>query len=112
MAAVRTPAYVRDNIHVSLLAAAYVAFAAALPGSDSAFSRVNPSGYVESQGAFAERVSREIRARTGWECKLQYADQVAFSEPRIRINTDALDTVSLGWNESIAWDEFAQWYKS
>ena len=60
----RTPAYVRDNIHVDLLAGAYAAFAEAV-AAGSGFSRANPSGYVEAQGAFAERFAREIGPRTG-----------------------------------------------
>ena len=49
-ATVNTPDYVRDNIHVSLLAKAYAAFVAGLP-SQAGFSAHHPSGYVETQGA-------------------------------------------------------------
>ncbi len=106
---VRTPLYVRDNIHVSLLAAAYVQFVEKLPRAPGA-SRLNPSGYVESQGAFAERLANEMRARTGWECDLELAEQTEFAEPRVRINTEPVDGAALGWNESAAWDEMAESY--
>lgn len=112
VATVRTPAYIRDNIHVSLLAAAYVAFAESLPGTTGEFSRINPSGYVESQGEFADRVAGEMRTRTNWECRVECASQSEFEEPRVRHNTNPVDFTALGWDESAAWDEFAQWYRS
>jgi len=112
VAAIRTPAYIRDNIHVSLLTPAYVRFAEKLHASSRDLEKTNPSGYVESQGAFAERVAREMRARTKWDCRLELAEQSEFQEPRIRLNTEPLDGKALGWNEPAAWDEFAQWYTS
>jgi nucleoside-diphosphate-sugar epimerase len=104
-ARVQTPRYVRDNIHVSLLAKAYAAFVSANP-PPGAVRRLNPSGYVESQGAFAERVRRETEARLGLPCRLELGVQTEFPEPPVRINTDLLDTERLGWNESAAWDKF------
>jgi nucleoside-diphosphate-sugar epimerase len=109
VASVRTPAYVRDNIHASLLAAAYVAFADSLPRTPGT-SRFNPSGYVESQGAFAERVAKEMRGRTGWRCELNLATQTEFEEPRVRTNTQPANGAALGWNEAAAWNEMAAWY--
>ena len=58
-ATVNTPDYVRDNIHVSLLAKAYAAFVAGLP-SQAGFSAHHPSGYVETQGGFARRFAAEM----------------------------------------------------
>lgn len=109
VAAVRTPDYIRDNIHVSLLSAAYVEFAEHLPQA-ALFTKFNPSGYVESQGAFSERVAREMRSRTGWACELVCAKQTEFDEPLERMNTDLLDGRKLGWSESAAWDELAEYY--
>jgi nucleoside-diphosphate-sugar epimerase len=104
-----SPAYVRDNIHVSLLARVYARFAAELP--DAGFVRLNPSGYVESQGAFARRVAAEMRPRLGLECPLELAVQSEFGEPRVRINTDLPDPRGLGWSEAEAWDGMARWYQ-
>ena len=104
-----TPAYVRDNIHVSLLAQAYARFAAAVPAEG--FARANPSGYVESQGAFALRVARELGPRLGVPCPVELAPQDRFPEPRIRINTDPPDANALGWDESAAWDDLAGYYR-
>lgn len=106
-AAVRTPAYVRDNIHVSLLARAYAEFVNGVPQTPGQW-KLNPSGYIESQGAFAERFAREMRLRLGLDCALELGEQTEFTEPRIRINTDALDWASLEWDECRAWDGVAQ----
>jgi nucleoside-diphosphate-sugar epimerase len=105
--AVNTPSYIRDNIHVSLLAKAYAHFATNLVGG---VTRINPSGYVESQGAFAQRVAHEMRQRLDLKCELEIKTQTAFHEPRVRINTDNPDVKILNWDESIAWDEMANYY--
>jgi nucleoside-diphosphate-sugar epimerase len=102
-------AYVRDNIHVSLLAKAYARFTKDMPLTG--FSRVNPSGYAESQGAFTLRLAQEMRPRLGLPCSVELRKQVEFAEPRVRINTDPADIDVVGWDESAAWDEMAQYYK-
>lgn len=104
-----SPNYVRDNIHVSLLAKEYVRFAKTLPAAG--FVRRNPSGYVESQGAFTLRVAEALRPRLGLACAVALAKQTEFPEPRVRINTDLPDAAALGWDESAAWDAFADYYK-
>jgi UDP-glucose 4-epimerase len=104
------PAYVRDNIHVSLLAKAYAGFAAGLP--ETGFVRRNPSGYAESQGAFTQRLAAEMRPRLGLPCLVELKRQTEFPEPQVRINTDIPDAVALGWNEGAAWDEMAGYYRS
>lgn len=105
-----TPAYVRDNIHVSLLAKAYVAFAERIP-SAAGSSRTNPSGYPESQGAFTRRMAEEMRVRLGVACAFELNRQTEFPEPRVRISTDVLDPRALGWDEAGAWDAFADYYR-
>ncbi|HKI16303.1 MAG TPA: NAD(P)-dependent oxidoreductase [Isosphaeraceae bacterium] len=104
-----SPSYVRDNIHVSLLAKAYVQFVQELPASG--FTRINPSGYAESQGSFTLRLAREMGPRLGLPCPVELKKQVDFPEPRIRINTDPSDADALGWDESAAWDELAHYYR-
>ena len=69
---VNTPSYVRDNIHVSLLAKAYVHFCSTLANG---VSRINPSGYIESQGSFAQRVAGEMRGRLGLKCEVELKAQ-------------------------------------
>ncbi len=106
---IQTPDYVRDNIHVSLLALAYVRFVenlSATPGRSS----LHPAGYIESQGAFARRFAENMESRLDIECPVECANQTEFPEPRIRINTDAINAAELSWNESEAWDAIAAFY--
>jgi len=110
VASVQTPLYVRDNIHVSLLARCYAKYASDVHGGRAAH-RLNPSGYVESQGAFTLRFAREMKPRLGVACEVELKDQTQFTEPRVRINTDLPDANALGWNEARAWDELADYYR-
>ena len=111
VAGVKTPDYVRDNIHASLLAASYRRFAESLPASGGGTFRLSPSGYVESQGQFARRFADEIRTRLGLACELELATQLDFPEPRIRIGTDSAKSLAVGWSESLAWDHVAAYYQ-
>ena len=108
-ATVNTPAYVRDNIHVSLLAKVYAKFATELPERPGLF-RISPSGYAESQGAFTQRFAAQMRERLGLACDLELQQQTDFPEPRVRINTDVPDAAALRWDERRAWDEIAAFY--
>ena len=110
VAGVRTPAYVRDNIHVDLMARAYADFVAHLP-SGAGSSQLNPSGYIESQGAFAQRFARELSQRTGLACELDLNEQTDFPEPRIRVNSDPAQALVPQWSESAAWDAIAAYYE-
>ncbi len=103
------PAYVRDNVHVSLLARAYARFAAALP--EAGFVKTNPSGYIESQGAFTLRLAAEMRPRLDRPCAVELKVQTEFPEPRVRVNTDPPDAAALGFDEAAAWDELARSYR-
>ena len=107
VARVNTPLYVRDNIHVSLLAAAYAKFAGEI-ASGACRDRLSPSGYVEAQGAFAERFAAAMRPRLGMECKLELGKQTDFSEPLMRVNVDAATRYVGSWNEAAAWDAVAE----
>jgi nucleoside-diphosphate-sugar epimerase len=107
---VNTPAYVRDNIHVSLLAKVYASFAQSLPLKPG-FTKINPSGYAESQGAFTLRFAHEMRSRLGLPCEVSLKLQTEYREPRVRINTDIPDASALGWDEASAWDDIARYYK-
>jgi len=108
--AVSTPLYVRDNIHVSLLARVYANFVQTLPAA-AEFTKINPSGYVESQGSFALRFAREMQPRLRINCPVEMKTQADFSEPRIRINTDVPDAAALKWDEKAAWDAIADYYR-
>jgi UDP-glucose 4-epimerase len=105
-----SPAYIRDNIHVSLLSKSYVWFAQSL-GECPRFAKYNPSGYVESQGAFTLQMAQEMRSRLSMPCLVELKKQIEFPEPRVRINTNVLDADALNWNETVAWDELAAHYQ-
>lgn len=111
VAGVNTPAYVRDNIHVSLMARAYADFVQRTTHEGRGIRHLHPSGYVESQGAFALRFAREMQSRLGLPCELDFKNQTEFAEPRVRINTDLVDASALGWDEAAAWDEMAAYYE-
>ncbi len=100
---VRTPLYIRDNIHVSLLAEAYCNFI------ETSFSVCHPSGYIESQGDFTARFSRELSIRWKIPCRYELSNQEIFSEPEIRTNMELCNHKFL-WDESTAWDELAEYY--
>ena len=112
MARVNTPAYVRDNIHVSLLAAAYAKFTRSVAENSTGVQKLNPSGYVETQGAFAERFAVAMRPRLTTACELELSMQSDLLEPLMRVNIDlAVRYIGGRWDELIAWDSVAQAYR-
>jgi UDP-glucose 4-epimerase len=110
IAEVRTPDYLRDNIHVDLLAMAYASFVKRTVETGCS-ERFGPMGYVETQGAFTERYARAMRPRLGLDCGVKFLAQTDFSEPLARINTHQIEAASLGWCESSAWDGIADYYR-
>jgi hypothetical protein len=103
-ALVKTPDYIRDNIHVDLLARSYATFAESF--SDNSILR--PSGYVETQGEFAYRMARELGSRLSIPCLIDLKEQSDFSEPMKRWNSDRCGR---DWNETRAWDSLARYYQ-
>jgi hypothetical protein len=74
-------------------------------------AKVSPSGYVESQGTFAQRVAREVQVRTDWSCRLEIAKQTEFVEPPIRINQQPAMQLVADWDERAFWDAFVEFYR-
>lgn len=111
--AVKTPDYLRDNIHVDLLACVYRDFCAEIAATEAPLTRCNPSGYAETQGAFAQRLAREL-ARRGWPAPAEVpcAEQTDFPEPRRRVNGQPAADRCPAWDEVRAWDELTAWYES
>lgn len=103
---VRTPDYTRDNIHVSLLAKAYVQFALQKPPAQ--FYKLNPSGYVSTQRAFTEKFSEKMQKYLQLPCEFEAARQTQFPEPKMLYHTDPIDQGD--WNEENAWKELADYY--
>jgi UDP-glucose 4-epimerase len=104
---VRTPDYIRDNIHIDLLALAYESFCRSMISNPEGLKKVSPSGYIESQGAFALRFQKEFRARTGLPCALKIDQQSDFREPSDRHNLEPAAGRFPLWSESLAWDRIA-----
>jgi UDP-glucose 4-epimerase len=104
-AEIRTPAYVRDQLPVPLLADAYVSAARAVLAWPQP-ARFRPSGYVETVGAFAGRVANHVRARTGWACELILHEQTTFQEPPERAN----DQPMVLTDEAAFWDDYVAYY--
>jgi nucleoside-diphosphate-sugar epimerase len=111
VAEVRTPNYLRDNIHVDLLALAYARFVKQTIET-GASEKFGPMGYAETQGAFSERFASAMRSRLGWDCGVKLLQQTDFSEPLARVNTHPVDPAALGWSEVDAWNGIADYYRS
>lgn len=106
-AVVKTPLYIRDNIHIDLLALAYARFVEeAVKGVGPRM--IGPSGYVETQGNFALRLAREVGDRLARRCEVIFQEHDWVLEPRIRVNAFPADQYVSGWCESDAWDEVAR----
>lgn len=108
-AEVQTPDYVRDNIHVRLLAAAY-AQAAEMMQEAAALQAFRPSCYVETQGRFAQRIADEAKCRSGLECRLSMERQSSFDEPASLANTDSITAGQSEFTETELWDEFVDYH--
>jgi nucleoside-diphosphate-sugar epimerase len=106
-----TPDYVRDNIHVSLLALAYADAVKRIAGGE-AIAHLAPSGYAETQAAFTQRLAAAMRSRLPIDCVVEALPQMDFSEPLARTNKDEPDIVRLGWDEQKTWDDLAAYYRS
>lgn len=110
VAVVKTPDYVRDNIHIDLLSHCYAQFV----GRDVSIhgnSKFAPSGYIESQGSFARRFAEEMQARLAHACPVELATQTDFGEPMIRVNTTPAKPMVENWREEEAWERVASFYR-
>lgn len=112
IAVVNTPDYIRDNIHVSLLARVYSNFVVSVKGIETRMTKINPSGYAERQGDFANRFAKEMRKRFNLDCELELKQQDDFPEPKIRININNAAKIVQNWSEEYAWNELAEYYKN
>lgn len=103
---IRTPLYVRDNIHVELLAKAFVYWLENLP-LDQATSTFSPAGYVSTMQDFVEKVAVEMRSRLSLDCQVAFAKQSDFSQPMLLVNDAPVAHLFDDWKESEAWDALA-----
>ena len=107
---IKTPLYVRDNIHVEYLSIAYAKFINQVINKNS-YLKINPSGYIGSQGDFAVKFSIEMQSRLNIDCKVELGIQNIFNEPHVRINTENIADYIEIYNDSIMWDNLASYYK-
>jgi UDP-glucose 4-epimerase len=107
----RTPRYIRDNIHVSQLASAYLDYCTS-PNDCDLPSRCSPSGYVESQREFALRVATEFSARTEVSAHVTFAEQAAFEEPPVKVNPPRAYYPESWPSETAAWDEAVEYWQA
>lgn len=103
---VRTPLYLRDHLPAPRLAQAYAAHLAALLADPATPGVHRPSGWIATQGAFAEKVAAEAAPRLGRDCPVAFAEQTEFPEPLTRVNRDPAPA----WDEAAFWDEYVGWY--
>lgn len=107
---IKTPNYIRDNIHVELLALTYKQFAENLVQHQQS-DKISPSCYVESQADFAKRFAKAMAGRLPLTCQLELADEHPFYEPSIRFNHYTVSLNNEGYTESKLWDDLANYYK-
>jgi len=105
---VRTPLYLRDHLPAPLLARAYAEQLAALLRDPQGPSVSRPSGWIATQGAFAEKVVAEAGRRLGRDCPVAFAEQTEFPEPLRRVNAEPAPRE--GWDETAFWDDYVGWY--
>lgn len=104
---IKTPLYVRDNIHVELLAKSFVYWLEHMP-KDKGDSVFSPSGYVSNMGDFVALVAKEMQTRLELECKYKLGEQKDFSQPMTLVNETPLKPLFPDWNASEAWDALAE----
>jgi UDP-glucose 4-epimerase len=105
---VKTPDYVRDNIHVDLLACAY---ALAVEKESKGITSINPGGYAATQREFTLKFALEIGKRLGFAHEVNFYVQENFDEPLARINLFPAVEMCGNWNEEKAWDQLAVYYR-
>lgn len=108
-AVVNTPDYIRDNVHVSLLAAEYCEFV--VEHKYEMYDKFGSMGYCESQGEFTKRFSDEMKKRLNLPCEYELKEQTTFTEPLERTNMGKFSTAFFNWDEKKAWDDLAEYYQ-
>lgn len=105
---VRTPRYVRDHLAAPKLAKAYAAYVVHALAGEAPQAIARPSGWIASQGQFAERVALEASRRLARDWQVELAEHATLEEPLVRVN-DQPDW-GANWDESAFWDDYVAWY--
>jgi nucleoside-diphosphate-sugar epimerase len=112
---VQTPKYTRDNIPVDLLAKSYVDFIFeilrnAMKNKILQNYQINPSGYVDSQKAFTNRILKNIQFYYNLDYKVDFKEQVNFDQPISRYNNTNLFNKYPNWDENHFWKDYIDYY--
>lgn len=107
----KTPDYVRDYIPVDLMAASYLESVEALTLQETGIAHFSPSFWVESNLAFAHRMSQQLAPILGVDCPVCAETQTDFSEPLSRHNTQPLAAADFEWDEGVFWNQLASYYQ-
>ena len=103
---IKTPLYVRDNIHVELLAKGFVYWLENMPLQEPT-SNFAPAGYISTMQDFVEKVAMEMRGRLSLDCAVRFAKQSDFSQPMVLVNDAPISHLFADWNEAQSWDALA-----
>ncbi|MDE1169762.1 MAG: NAD-dependent epimerase/dehydratase family protein [Verrucomicrobium sp.] len=108
----QTPFYVRDHLPIDLMAEGYAQFCerVALAPRETPAAIFRPSGFVESVGAFAERLADEFGRREGKAFSVDASTQSSQEEPQDRRNTESLLTSVYPWDAQAFWDAYHAFY--
>ncbi len=99
---VTQPSYVRDNIPVTLLADAYTDFL------ENHLPQMNPSYRPEMQGDFVKRFRDNLKPFLNKPCDFEIKEQIDFSEPIERINTDSV--LNIPFDEKAFYEQLSDFY--
>ena len=103
---VRTPLYLRDHLPATQLARAYAEHLSALLADPATPAVRRPSGWIATQGDFAQKVAAEAGRRLGRDCPVGCAEQTEFPEPLRRVNCEPAPDQ----DEAAFWDDYVEWY--
>jgi UDP-glucose 4-epimerase len=112
---VQTPKYIRDNIPVDLLAKSYADFLVKIikkskNGIISQEYQINPSGYVESQQVFTNKILNNINKIFQLDYKVDFFEQTKFDQPICRYNKTSLFDLYPKWDENKFWHDYITSY--
>lgn len=107
---VSTPRYIRDYMHVDLLARTYAAYVDSILTNNTDDEKFSPSGYIEAQSNFTNRIAVEMRQRIKRPCDFAITDQNDFPQPIERANVNQVIPDDYGFDIKDAWDKLAEYY--
>ena len=99
--------YIRDNIHVELLAQCYAFWVQEIMKENHSHIFA-PSGYRLSMQKFTELFATEMRLRLGWACEFQSSDASTEVQPLELLHDFSATNCVPTWNPTVFWDRLAE----